>query len=283
MQINTSTGLLTWTPTATGSSNVVMQATNGVAPMATQSFTIVVSADAPPSASLTSPVSGAIVSGATAEFFGDGLDDAGTVKGEFLVDGVVQSTDINSGGHYHYGGSHALFDTTQFTNGPHTLQFRVTDSVGQTGSVQVQVTIGNGADAWRAEKFNLSNPADLANSALNVDADFDGLLNLYEYATDSAPKTPSLARLPVRQVVNVSGSDYLALQFIMATWATDVTFRVEVTADLNGPWTQIDPANPTYRFSAQENTPSSGLTTVVVRDIVPMGTVPRFMRLRVTK
>ena len=49
------------------------------------------------------------------------------------------------------------------------------------------------------------------------------------------------------------------------------------------PWTQIDPANPTYRFSAQANVPSFGLSTVVVRDIVPMGTGPRFMRLRVTK
>ena len=38
-----------------------------------------------------------------------------------------------------------------------------------------------------------------------------------------------------------------------------------------------------YRVSAQDNVPSFGLTTVIVRDLVPMGTGPRFMRLRVTK
>ena len=281
MTINTATGLIAWTPAATGSFPVTIRATG--TGFVTQPYTLVVTADAAPTANLPSPALGTVVSGPNAEFFGDGTDDAGTVKAEFFVDGVLRSTDINSGGHYHYGGSHALFDTTQFTNGPHTLEFRVTDGGGQSGSSLVQITIGNGADAWRAEKFNLANPADLAASALNVDADGDGLLNIYEYATDTAPKTPGLARLPVRQVVNVAGSDYAALQFVMAKWATDITFRVEVTGDLAGPWTQIDPANPTYRVSAQDNVPSFGLTTVTVRDLVPMGATPRFMRLRVTK
>ena len=97
------------------------------------------------------------------------------------------------------------------------------------------------------------------------------------------PPRPHSARLPVRQVLNVAGNDYLALQFVMAKWATDITFRVEATGDLGGTWTQIDPANPTYRVSAQDNVPSFGFTTVTVRDLVPMGIGPRFMRLRVTK
>lgn len=232
---------------------------------------------------LTRPLADEILSGTTAEFFGDGRDDVGTVKAEFLVDGIVRSTAVNNGGHCHYGGEHTLFDTTAFANGPHTLQLRVTDSIGQTGAVQVQVTIANGADAWRTEKFTLGNPADLAASALDVDADGDGLLNLSEYATDTPPKTPGLARLPVRQIVNVAGSDYLALQFVISRWATDITFRVEVTPDLGGLWSQIDPANPTCLVSEQDNVPSFSLKTVTVRDLLPMDTGPRFMRLRVTK
>ena len=283
MSINPASGAISWLPGSTGVFAVTVQAANGVLPNATQSFNLTVNADAPPAVVLTRPIPGEILSGTNTEFFGDALDDVGTVKAEFFVDGILRSTDVNNGGHYHFGGAHLLFNTTPFTNGAHTVEMRVTDTKGQTGSTQVQVTISNGADAWRAEKFNLGNPADLAASALHVDADGDGLLNLYEYATDSAPKTAGLARLPVRQLVNVSGSDYLALQFVMAKWATDVTFRVEATSDLGALWTQIDPANPTYLINTQDNVPAFGLTTVTVRDIVPIGTDPRYMRLRVTK
>ncbi len=282
MSINATTGAITWLPGSTGTFAVTVQAANGVLPDTTQSFNITVSEDGPPTAVLTRPLAGEMLGG-TAEFFGNGLDDVGTVKAEFFIDGVLRSSDVNNGGHFHYGGSHLLFDTTPFSNGPHTVLMRVTDTKGQTGEQQTQVTIANGADAWRAEKFNLGNPADLAASALDVDADGDGLLNVFEYGTDSAPKSPGGARRPVRQVVNVAGSDYLALQFIKAKWATDVTFLVEVTDDLGGLWTQIDPGDPTYLISAQENVPSFGLATVTVRDLVPIGSVPRFMRLRVTK
>lgn len=282
MSIDAGTGVISWTPATTGTFAVVIQAANGVLPNVIQSFDIIVSPDNGPAAVITYPTAGAVLSGTTAEFFGDGIDDVGTVKGEFFVDSVLRFTDTAAGNHYHYGGSHQLFDTTPFSNGPHTLQLRVTDTKGQTSTATVQAMIGNGGDAWRAEKFNL--PAEAAISAFDVDADGDGLLNVYEYATDSAPKSPGLARLPVAQVVNVGGNDYLTIQFVMATWATDVTFRVEATGDLGATnWPQIDPANPAYRVSTQENVPSPGLTTVTVRDLVPMGTTPRFMRLRVTK
>lgn len=282
MSIDAGTGVISWTPATTGNFAVTIHAANGVLPNVIQSFEVVVSPDTGPTAVITYPTAGAVLSGATAEFFGDGIDDVGTVKGEFFVDGVLRFTDTAVGNHYHFGGAHQLFDTTVFTNGPHTLQMRVTDTKGQTSTATVQATIGNGGDAWRAEKFNL--PAEAAISAFGVDADGDGLLNVYEYATDSAPKSPGLSRLPVAQVVNVAGSDYLAIQFVIATWATDVTFRVEATDDLASlSWTQIDPANPIYRVGAQESFPSPGLTTVTVRDVVPMGAVPRYLRLRVTK
>ena len=282
MGMNNDTGLFTWTPATIGSYPITLRA-SGTAPVANQSFTLNVVADAAPSAAITQPQNGWEISGTNAEFFGNGVDDVGTVKAEFYVDGVLGFTDTAGGDHYHFGGSHFLFNTMQYSNGPHTLRMRVTDTAGQTGFQEVQVTFANGADAWRAEKFNLSNPTDLANSALDVDADGDGLPNVFEYGTDTAPKTPGLSRLPVQQIVKVGGIDYLALQFVMAKWATDLVFRVEAAGNLTGPWTQIDPANPTYRVSAQDNVPSFGLTTVTVRDVVPKGTDPRYMRLRVTK
>jgi glucose/arabinose dehydrogenase len=283
MSIDAATGVINWTPTSTGNFGVTVQAANGILPNATQPFTIAVSADAPPTAVITRPAAGEVVSGTNAEFFGNGVDDVSTVKAEFFVDGVLKFTDTNNENHFHYGGSHLLFDTTQFTNGAHTLRMRVTDTKGQTGQQDVQITIGNGGDSWRAQYFDLNDPTDLANSQFGADPDRDDVVNLFEYFTDSLPKTADVTRSPKLEITNIGGTDYLSLRFVRANWATDVQALVEATGNLLGAWTQIDPSNPTYQVSLQNNTPAFGLQTFVIRDVVPMGTGPRFMRLRLTK
>jgi glucose/arabinose dehydrogenase len=147
MSIDPTTGIVTWTPTNPGNFNVTVQAANGVLPNATQPFTITVSADLPPTAALTRPLEGEVISGTNAEFFGDGVDDVSTVKAEFFVDGVLRYTDVNNGNHFHYGGVHTQFDTTQFTHGRHTVSMRVTDTKGQTDEESVQITIGSGGSS----------------------------------------------------------------------------------------------------------------------------------------
>lgn len=144
MSIDSATGIINWTPANTGNFPVTIQASNGVLPNATQSFTIAVSVDMPPTAILTRPVEGEVVSGTHAEFFGDGADDVSTVKAEFFVDGVLRYTDVNNENHFHYGGAHMLFDTTQFTYGSHIVGMRVTDTIGQTNEKDVRITIGSG-------------------------------------------------------------------------------------------------------------------------------------------
>ncbi|MEO5721909.1 MAG: PQQ-dependent sugar dehydrogenase [Chthoniobacterales bacterium] len=144
MSIDATTGVIHWLPSSPGNFNVVVQAANGLLPNATQAFTISVNADQPPTAVLTRPVAGEILSGTNAEFFGDGLDDVSTVKAEFFVDGVLRYTDVNNGNHFHFGGAHTQFDTTQFTTGSHLLRMRVTDTKGQTAEKEVRVTFGSG-------------------------------------------------------------------------------------------------------------------------------------------
>jgi glucose/arabinose dehydrogenase len=142
MSIDPTTGVINWLPTNPGSYNVVVQASNGVQPNATQSFTITVNVDLAPTAVLTRPLPGEIMSGTGAEFFGDGLDDVSTVKADFFVDGILRYTDVNNGNHFHFGGAHTLFDTTQYTTGSHLFRMRVTDTKGQTNAAEVRATIG---------------------------------------------------------------------------------------------------------------------------------------------
>ncbi len=147
MTINATTGAIAWTPTAAGSFSVTVRASNGSLPDATQTFTIVVTADMAPTASITSPTEGMVMSGANAEFYGDCVDDVGCTRAQFYVDGVLAYTDVNATGHYHINGGHALFNTFTLANGAHKLRMTVTDTTGKTGSMEVNVTVANSGDA----------------------------------------------------------------------------------------------------------------------------------------
>jgi hypothetical protein len=283
MTINNTTGLINWTPSATGTFPISVRAQNGVAPNATQSYNIVVSNDGPPTAVITQPAAGSVLSGTNAEFFGDGVDDVGTVKAEFFVDGVLAYTDTSAGQHYHINGTHALFDTTQYTNGPHTLRMRVTDTAGQTGLLDVQVSIGNQIAGWRKEKFTAAEQANPAISGDLADPEGDGLTNLAEYALNLPPKASSTTGLPTCAIMNVGGTNYLTLTFTRVKWATDLTYIVEADGDLAPPWQQIDPLLPQNQVSVLDDTPSFGLQTITVKDVVPAGAAPRYMRLRISK
>jgi glucose/arabinose dehydrogenase len=159
MSIDAATGEISWTPAATGSVSVAVRAANGVAPNATQSFAIAVAADMPPVASMTAPTEGATVSGTNEEWFGDGFDDVGTVKAEFYVDNVLRYTDVNSSGHYHYGGAHLLWDTTTLTDGPHALKMTVYDTKGQSGFQIRNVTVNNSQPSVEVIVDNADGPA----------------------------------------------------------------------------------------------------------------------------
>ncbi|HEX8077539.1 MAG TPA: Ig-like domain-containing protein [Chthoniobacterales bacterium] len=234
-----------------------------------------------PNVAITTPGPGQIIAGTTADFTAVASDDVGIVKVEFFIDGVLRYTDANSGNQtqFHYGGAPAHFDTTPFTNGPHALLARAMDTSGQTAEQQVQVLIGNGCAAWMAQHFAANDP----NSGSLSDADRDGLTNLFEYATDSDPHLADVSRQPLPKFVTQNNKTYLALQFVVAKWATDLVYRVEASSSPTGNWTQIDPASAATLVSVQDDVPAFGLKTLTVRDVVSRDANPRFLRLRITK
>jgi len=236
-----------------------------------------------PVVSFIAPVAGQVISGVNAQFSASASDSVGILRVEFFVDGIPRYTDVNSGNQtqFHFGGAPAGFDTTQYTNGAHTLRIRAVDSDGQTAEEEIQITIGNGCDAWMAQYFAPNDP----NGNGAADPDGDGLTNLLEYASDSNPLLPKVDRLPIPRIVEreEDGVEFLALQFVIVKWATDLVYRVEASSTLPGSWTQIDPAAPATLVSVQDDLPAFGLKTVIVRDLVPKSGNRRFMRLRVTK
>jgi MYXO-CTERM domain-containing protein len=168
MTIDATTGVISWLPASIGSVMVTVQADNGVAPDAQQMFGIEVSADMAPSCTLTLPAPGEIVQGTASELFGDGTDDVGTVRADFSIDGVLGYTDINSAGHYHFGGSHVQWDTTQYADGAHTVRMTVYDTSGQSCFAEVDVTVANGV---------APEPDDDAGSASDAGSAFDAAIS----------------------------------------------------------------------------------------------------------
>ncbi len=139
MTINSTTGVISWTPTSTGTFSVTVRATNGVSPDATQPFSIIVSADQSPTCSLSAPTTGSTVSGTGAEFFGDCFDDVGCKEARFYIDdpnavNPPAYVDVNDQEHYHFGGAHVSWNTTNLSNGPHTLTMRVVDTANHVSA-----------------------------------------------------------------------------------------------------------------------------------------------------
>ncbi|MBU1260989.1 MAG: hypothetical protein KKI18_05080, partial [Planctomycetes bacterium] len=94
--------------------------------------------DNPPTVSITSPLNGATVSG-TVNVTADASDDNGVDKVGFYIDDVLKSTDTTSP--YEYS-----WDTTAETEGAHSITATAYDTIGQTATDTINVTVDNVAD-----------------------------------------------------------------------------------------------------------------------------------------
>ncbi|MFY2562422.1 PQQ-dependent sugar dehydrogenase [Corallococcus terminator] len=144
MSIDAATGLISWTPTTAMTVEVVVRVANTVSPDATQTFSIVVKEDEAPRAVLTRPTAEERVSGASSEFYGDCIDDYGCTRAEFFVDGVQRYVDERTDNHFHFGGEHNRWDTTDLSPGGHLVKFAVVDTAGNRNEVEVKVCVGDG-------------------------------------------------------------------------------------------------------------------------------------------
>lgn len=105
----------------------------------------------------------------------------------------------------------------------------ITPATGQTGTSTITLTVSDGSlttsdtflltvnavtveppiSTWRELYF--SNPANSGHGADNNDFDFDGQVNLLEYALGSLPNDSSSANTPAPAVEVVSDQSYLTL------------------------------------------------------------------------
>ncbi len=105
----------------------------------------------PPTVSITSPSNGATVSG-TVTISATASDNVGVARVEFLVDGVVLSSDTTSP-------YTASWSTTTATNGSHALTARAFDAASnQATSAAVGVTVSNAAPDTTPPTVSITSP-----------------------------------------------------------------------------------------------------------------------------
>ena len=146
----------------------------------------------------------------------------------------------------------------------------------------------NHFDGWRWDHFaeneiylpSPPSPSRTSNTALvgpAADADGDGLNNTGEYAFCRNPRTNDNHALTSASIVHDGGTDYLAVTFTRRHKALDVTYTIETTDNLTGPWT------PTTQQFGTTTDLGNGAEQVTFRDTVAQGATARFIRVVATK
>jgi chitodextrinase len=128
----------------------------------------------PPAVSITSPVSGATVSGSQA-VSADASDNVAVAKVDFMVDGSLAASDTSSP----YG---FAWDTTKLTNGSHTLTANAYDSSNNVSSSSVVVNVSNGDTSSPSTPTGLSASAaayNQVNLAWSASTDNVGVAGYY--------------------------------------------------------------------------------------------------------
>lgn len=167
-----------------------------------------------------------------------------------------------------------LSDTV--AEGPETVILTLSTDAGyEIGSENsATVTLADlPIDHWRHVTFGSNaNTSSIASDL--ADHDKDGLVTLLEYALGLSGTNPNSS--PITEEIATVGMDrFLRLIVPKNSAATDVTFIVEATGDLN---------NPASWSSAGLIIEENSATTLRVRDNVPATpSQPRFMRLRVSR
>jgi subtilisin family serine protease len=160
-----------------------------------------------------------------------------------------------------------------------TVMVSVTSTASYTVGLSPQAVVSLQPASFQAWVNGELPGASAALQAPSADPKNDGVANLVKYALDINPSLPAAQGLPLSSYIAPGdGNDYLTLRFTERPNATDVVYTVEVSSDLTN-WTSGTGA--TLQVSSTPNT--DGTATVVIRDMTPAGTGPRFIRLEVSQ
>ncbi len=211
---------------------------------------------APPTVSITSPASGATVSGTSVPLSANASDGSSGTTGlsvAFAIDGTTVGTDTTSPYSVNW-------DSTKVSTGTHTLTAKATDSAGLTTTAQETITV---AAAQRPPTVSISAPAGNAtvSGTTSVTATASSGTSSVQFKLDganlgsAATSSPFTTSWDTTQATN--GTHTLSA---VATNSAGSTTSSTVTVTVNN---QTAPPKPTISISAPANNASVSRVTTI--------------------
>ena len=191
------------------------------------------------------------------------------ITAQITLTGFAPGT--NAGLFFAYGKSNDS-GLTGLTSGTFTNAAQTFTSTFPSYSMTVLVVKGQ-YQGWREQQFTAAELSDP--NVDSADPDGDGIPNLMEYALGLAPKTSSVAGLPVAATQTAGGKTYLTLTFTKIRALADITYTVQVSGDL-----QTWNSGSSYTARMDDDTTDQA----VYRDLTAtQDSSRRFIRLTVTR
>ena len=152
-----------------------------------------------------------------------------------------------------------------------------------TGTATLTLSLMPGLTAYQTWQGVVFSPSQMVDSSISGDLlapAGDGISNLMKYALHLNPFVNGVSGLPVESMVSINGSNYPTLTYTAVIAATDLTYTVEVSTDL-----QTWNSGPSYTATVNVTANPDGVTqSIVVRSLVSIsgGAPKQFLRLRVS-
>jgi hypothetical protein len=119
-----------------------------------------------------------------------------------------------------------------------------------------------------------------------ADPDGDGVFNVVEYGLGMDPNVPTRTGMPTGAITMYNDGSFLTIRFSRNTEATDLTYNVEASGDLNA-WTAIAGSTGGAMTSGAGFVAETGdgpLKSVQVRDVTAATLASsRFIRLTIKR
>lgn len=261
--VNTATGLISGTPTASGGPySVTLSASNGATGTATLGLTLLkapaFSNGPPPAATINTAYSFAYTAtGYPAPAF--------SVTGGALPVGLTLTTA-------------GLLSGTPTLGGTYTGTVSLANSSG-TVTQNFTITVLFSFSDWQQLYFSAAQLQDPTISGPNATPQHDGISNLLKYLFDIDPSKAmsesDKAALPKVGLTNVSGTNYLTLTFRQSVYMTNVTLNVQTSTDLQT-WQTVTPA------VSQQISTDATTGDPIMQVGVPLAGGKEFIRLNIT-